>query len=487
MTWLLLFLSCKTTPCFQRDILGDGIDQDCDGVDGTDADQDGQVSVILGGVDCDDTDASVFASLYFVDRDGDGFGDVGQEFWFCAPKDGFVTNADDCADLKSNVYPDAPEICDSVDNDCDDLVDVADQDLDILTTIRMYQDDDGDGFGALDQPVFACEATSDVSLSNTDCDDTNSQVYPSQGCGECFWGACDLQVAVSPAITIDLVDVPAGSFVLGSPMSETAHEQEEQEILVTLSNALYVMTTPFTQGMYLELMGENPAMFGPTAGYVSADQQCGLDCPIENISWHQVAQVANLLTETWNQSETEQLSTCYQCVADECTVILEPTECTGFRLPTEAEWELAAKAGGQAPYWTEQGRGDLPEEYIALEGCQRDWTLEDGSHLSDYAWFCGNNIGAFGDPLYGTKPVALKQPNGFGLFDMVGGIWEMTTDAYQENRTQNLDPYYAPETNVVRKGGMWGDPPSDLRASRRESAGLNYKNGDLGFRLVRTK
>jgi formylglycine-generating enzyme required for sulfatase activity len=117
--------------------------------------------------------------------------------------------------------------------------------------------------------------------------------------------------------------------------------------------------------------------------------------------------------------------------------------------------------------------------------------LENGISLEEYGWFCANNVGDFEDPFYGSKPVALKQPNGFGLFDIVGGIWEMTNDRYEDERsitTSIQENPYVPilewTDSVVRKGGMWGDPPSDLRADRREPVSLDYQNGDVGFRVV---
>ena len=467
MLWLLLTWSCGKETCMPDDILGDGIDHNCDGYDGV-------------GAEATNTAA------YFADRDQDGFGDPKAKVMLSAPKEGFVENADDCDDGNDSVYPDAAEICDGIDNSCNGLIDAEDEHLDILTTIRMYEDQDQDGYGALDKPIFACEQTSKISLSNTDCNDENPEIRPSQGCGGCFWGECDHQFILSNT-ALDFVEIPSGSFLLGSPLSEAAHEAEEQEIFVDISYPYYMMTTPITQGMYAEVMGENPAMFGPNSGYVAASEQCGLDCPMETVSWYQAAEFANRLTARWNQAFEDELLSCYQCLADVCTPQYSPAECSGFRLPTEAEWEYAARAGTTAPFWTQNSNGALPDQYLSIQGCQRDWMLEDGSQLADYAWFCANNIGNFGDPLYGPKPVALKQPNGFGLFDMAGGIWEMTTDAYLEQRSQAMDPYYPPESSVVRKGGMWGDPPSDLRAARREPVGVNYKNGDVGFRLVRTR
>ena len=85
----------------------------------------------------------------------------------------------------------------------------------------------------------------------------------------------------------------------------------------------------------------------------------------------------------------------------------------------------------------------------------------------------------------------MRQPNAFGLFDMVGGIWELTNDRYIDQRPMSSsiqpNPYFPLEgetDSVVRKGGMWGDPPSDLRAARREPVSLDYQNGDVGFRVV---
>ena len=97
------------------DTVGDDIDQNCDGIDGTDGDGDGIASVASGGTDCDDADPSEEASAeqtFYADKDGDGFGDADNMASACEMPLGYVENADDCDDEESAVNPDAAEVCD---------------------------------------------------------------------------------------------------------------------------------------------------------------------------------------------------------------------------------------------------------------------------------------------------------------------------------------------------------------------------------------
>jgi hypothetical protein len=211
------------------DIVGDNIDQNCDGIDGTDADGDGYASVASGGddcadddasfmpvdadddgvnacTDCDDNDASAFPGAieacdeidndcngliddedpalsmsttteFWIDADGDGFGDMESAVWACAQPDNTVENADDCDDMNELVHPDATEVCDEMDNDCDALIDDADDSVDASTGWEYYMDSDGDGYGDDAATVWACDQW-DYALEGGDCDDTDAMTNP---------------------------------------------------------------------------------------------------------------------------------------------------------------------------------------------------------------------------------------------------------------------------------------------------------------------
>ena len=161
------------------DTVGDGIDQNCDGIDGTDMDGDGLASVASGGMDCDDEDADETVSMgmvFYIDADGDGFGDASQEVTACESPVGYVDNADDCDDADAGISPAAEEICDGVDNDCDALTD--DDDDSIMGQGTYFADGDGDGFGDPMAPKVTCDVPEGFIDNDGDCDDTDAMVNP---------------------------------------------------------------------------------------------------------------------------------------------------------------------------------------------------------------------------------------------------------------------------------------------------------------------
>ncbi|MFT4628476.1 MAG: hypothetical protein ACI8PZ_007171 [Myxococcota bacterium] len=161
--WVLTGGDCDDADPFRApgmDEVCDGIDNDCD-----------------GRVDLDDPDGIADAT-WFVDRDGDGAGDPAFPVVTCGPVDGLVPRGDDCNDSRADVAPDAPEVCDRRDNDCDDLVDADDSDL--VGGEVFFADGDGDGFGTEADTVVACERPRGYVDNATDCADDDRLVYPGQ-------------------------------------------------------------------------------------------------------------------------------------------------------------------------------------------------------------------------------------------------------------------------------------------------------------------
>ncbi len=158
-------------PMAQEDDCEDPNDYNCDGSVGyEDLDADGYAACN----DCDDTDEETFApSLWYVDYDGDGFGSDAITQTVCAPdqEDRWAENADDCDDLNAAIYPDAEEVCNEADDNCDGTVD------EFVTTV-FYEDVDGDGYGNPDATTDACSVPEGYAATDDDCEDEVATINP---------------------------------------------------------------------------------------------------------------------------------------------------------------------------------------------------------------------------------------------------------------------------------------------------------------------
>jgi formylglycine-generating enzyme required for sulfatase activity len=230
------------------------------------------------------------------------------------------------------------------------------------------------------------------------------------------------------SVGMSFVLVCPGGFMMGSPEDEKGRHEDEYQHMVTLTRPYYCQTTEVTQRQWLEVTGNNPSHF----------QNCGLDCPVEFVSWNDCQEFIRLL----NRREG----------------------CDTYRLPTEAEWEYACRAGSQAAFAsgsiTETGCGHAP-------------------NLDAIGWYCGNSDRT-------PHPVAQKSPNALGLYDMHGNMWEWCEDWYGPYpRDHVTDPTGPPSgSGRVLRGGGWHEDAGDCRSAIRVGRFPDGKAGTLGFRLV---
>ena len=186
----------------------------------------------------------------------------------------------------------------------------------------------------------------------------------------------------SPIPDIAFVEIPAGTFEMGS---DNGDSDERPVHTVTLTRDFYMSKYETTQAQYEAVTAPNPS---PLTGDNNR--------PVEEVSWFDAIRFANAL------SAREGLNPCY----DNDGNVLggaggNPYQCEGYRLPTEAEWEYACRAGTTTDYYF----GD------------------DTSQVGDYAWYIFNSGST-------THPVGQKQPNAWGLYDMHGNVWEWVYDWY---------------------------------------------------------
>lgn len=287
------------------------------------------------------------------------------------------------------------------------------------------------------------------------------------------------------------VYVAAGSYDQGcSPGDRSCRDNELPVRRVTVTRGFWMKETEVTQGEWRALSGGvNPACFQSASGGECSDAGENDDGPVEAVDLYSTAAYANA------QSAREGLTPCYMLAgcADPTTGWVDGAHsgcvgvtfvglgnCTGYRLPTEAEWEYAARAGTTTATY---GGDPLRDTGCATLTGAGD--VAAGTALSDLGWY-GCNAGRR------TQPVRKKSANPWGLYDMLGNVLEWTWDAYTAGAYAGgaaVDPAVDGRPNAPRavRGGAWFAEVRFMRASARDSLSPDDRNQGLGFRLVRSQ
>ena len=235
---------------------------------------------------------------------------------------------------------------------------------------------------------------------------------------------------ITNSIGMKLVLIPKGTFMMGSPESEEGRQKDETQHEVTISKDYYLGVYEVTQAQYEKVMGKNPSYFqGPKVGNENAD------LPVENVSWDDTVEFCKKLSDLPEEKKAGRL----------------------YRLPTEAEWEYACRAGSKTAYSFDDEEGLLPE----------------------YGWFKRNSSDR-------THTVGLLEPNAWGLYDMHGNVWEWCSDWYGEYPKGAVSDPTGPceGSDRVNRGGGWYNEAANCRSAIRHGIDPSFRFHFIGFRVA---
>ncbi len=221
-------------------------------------------------------------------------------------------------------------------------------------------------------------------------------------------------VALDGGVKLEMVWCPAGSFMMGSPESEAGRSKDETQHRVTLKMGVWMGKTEVTQRQWVTVIGTTPSTFK------------GADLPVESVSWEDCQDFFKKLNEKLADGR--------------------------YRLPTEAEWEYACRAGTTGPY---------------------------AGELDEVGWYCDNSGNT-------THPVGQKRANAWGLCDMHGNVWEWCQDRYGDYSVGNvIDPTGAVSGSYrVLRGGSWSSGVYKCRSTYRNYNSPGSRGNVPGFRAV---
>jgi formylglycine-generating enzyme required for sulfatase activity len=232
------------------------------------------------------------------------------------------------------------------------------------------------------------------------------------------------------SIGMKLVLIPKGTFQMGSPESEQGRKDNELQHEVTLSKDFYLGMTEVTQAQYQKVMGDNPSYF--QGDKIQGDSS---NHPVEKVRWEDAVEFCKRLSALPEEKKAGRV----------------------YRLPTEAEWEYACRAGGKTAF----SFGDEPKS------------------LDEFGWFASNSDNQ-------THAVGERKPNAWGLCDMHGNVWEWCSDWYGEYPKDAVSDPAGPTEGLhrVHRGGSWFNLAAICRSAIRYRNIPSIRTGNYGFRIA---
>jgi formylglycine-generating enzyme required for sulfatase activity len=257
------------------------------------------------------------------------------------------------------------------------------------------------------------------------------------------------------------IQVKNGTFVMGSPDDEPCRALNEAQQQVTLTHDLEVQTTEVTWQQFKDVMGYT----------LMSTDECGPDCPVNNVTWSEAAAYCNALSRLSGRAE------CYGCTDPGSAPALiscrEPFgydgdlyTCDGYRLPTAAESEYLARAGTNSAY---PGGANDP---LACECDPLDVNLD------PVAWYCGNSSGA-------RHPVGKKLANAWGIHDLLGNVAEWCNDGYETASPEVPVQDPTGPMGASLRGGSYASKARDVRPARHAVWLASSRSDEVGFRCIR--